>query len=191
LRTTGNIFLDECPHPSEKPVSPIPIKEAPVRRFFVFSMILLAGCARLPDRFESPRIVIKTEISGEKVGYLMTIDAGIRNDHPSIALFDYKGEFVFKADRAACRASKACSAGFSVPSIFPFETAPVHLELRGGDADFRPIFDLLELNRDEIVKSGGTEEIYLRSEDIRLVTLSYRREDIYRIIGEGRNEKDQ
>lgn len=162
-----------------------------MRRLFLFCVILLAGCARLPERFESPRIVIKTEISGESVGYVMTIDAGLRNDHPSIALFDYKGAFVFKADKAACKSSKVCSTPFTVPSIFPFETAPVHLEAHGGDTDFRSIFDLLELNRDELIKSGGTEEIYLRSEDIRLETLSYRKENIYRIIGERQNETNK
>ncbi|GEM_PF-559610 len=164
-----------------------------MKRFIIPSVIvfaLLAGCTKAPERLESPGAAIRAVIENNTLNFVLTIRAGITNSNSGAALMDYRGEIILKD--GGKRLPKPFGAiPFSVAAIFPFETASVVVEMRGSEHDFKPIFDLFEIQPDDIVKSGSTDDIFINEKYIELKTVSYRKERIEKLIQGKADEKDK
>ncbi len=146
--------------------------------FCLLILAVLAGCAKIPGKIESPRVSMRVVIEQNRPNFIMTVLGGIRNENSAVAILDYEGELILKDNGVPLKKSSVSVLRFKIGRLFPFETAPVSIEVKGSEDDFKPVFDMLEINQDEVIKSGGTDEIYVQDDDIELVTLSYRKADI-------------
>ncbi|MBP7602420.1 MAG: hypothetical protein KBA15_00705 [Spirochaetes bacterium] len=156
----------------------------------LISLVLLAGCARAPEKLESPRLVIHTTIRDNTVHFTMNLVGGLRNENSDRAFLDYSAEVVFSEKGKRLPDSAFNPVRISVPAIFPFETVPVSVIASGGEKDVRPLLDMLEIAYDDVVKSGATEEIYVPDENIALESVSFRRENIHSILKGKAHEKN-
>lgn len=154
---------------------------------FLLSFI---GCIKAPDQLDSTRIVIRTQIEDNKVKYTVKIITSIRNMNNDNAFFDYEGEIYFRDGKNRLQKSLINPIPFTVPSIFPFEAVPINLEVKAGEGDVKPLLDVLEIRADDVVKNGGTEEIYIQEKYIELKTLSYKNRSIQNILKGKINEKN-
>lgn len=160
-----------------------------MRRTIAALLFLVTGCVRNPETIDSPRITLRASIENNRVYYTMVFSGGIRNENSDTVLLDYKGEIRLGNGSEGAAASPATVIPFTVKEIFPFQTAVLSLEVKGAREDFRPVFDLAEIDENEVLKSGVTEEIPLREENLELKTISYRASSIHGVLeGEG-NEK--
>lgn len=160
------------------------------RSIALVSLFLIAGCARAPEKLESPRLLIQTTIKDNNVYFTMNLVGGLRNENSDRAFFDYSADVVFKEKGRALPGSPFNPVRVSVPAIFPFETVPVSVLASGGEKDVRPLLDMLEINYDEVVKSGATEEMYVPDENIELTRVTFRRENIHSILKGKVHEKN-
>ncbi|MCU0844794.1 MAG: hypothetical protein MUC76_07700 [Spirochaetes bacterium] len=160
------------------------------RSIALVSLFLIAGCARAPEKLESPRLVIQTTIKDNSVYFTMNLVGGLRNENSDRAFFDYSAEVVFSEKGKTLPESPFNPVRVSVPAIFPFETVPVSVIASGGEKDVRPLLDMLEINYDEVVKSGATEEMYVPDENIELRRVTFRRENIHSILKGKVHEKN-
>jgi len=66
------------------------------RSIALVSLFLIAGCARAPEKLESPRLLIQTTIKDNNVYFTMNLVGGLRNENSDRAFFDYSADVVFK-----------------------------------------------------------------------------------------------
>lgn len=165
--------------------------EVGMKRSIAFlSLALVAGCARAPEKLESPRLVIHASIRDNSVHFTMNLVGGLRNENSDRAFLDYSADAVFSEKGKRLPDSAFNPVRISAPAIFPFETVPVSVIASGGEKDVRPLLDMLEIDYDEVVKSGVTEEIYVPDENIELERVGFRRESIHSILKGKAHEKN-
>lgn len=154
-----------------------------MKKIVCFILILcIWGCSRLPEKLESPRLVISYGIKNNREVFTVNLLAGLKNNESDRVLFDVEGNVLFREGGGSIEKTPLTVIPFHVVKIFPFETAIISLRATGTGENCRPLFDLFEISRDEIVRNGRSRDISIRNENVKLQIISYRYESIYSVL---------
>lgn len=146
----------------------------------IINIILLAGCfacAKVPDRFESPELVIRAGIEGNSTVYTLTVSAGIINENSDAALLDYRGELILKDGTGT-----SLVMPFHVTRLLPFDAAMVVVDKKVPGQEMKPWLELFGIDEGDLLKKGATDEIFIDKDNIVLKNISYRRESVMSLL---------
>lgn len=159
--------------------------------FFIVFIMVLSGCVQIPERLETPVMVIKSAIEDNRGMFTLHIVATIRNPNSAVIIRDLKGRLRFRDGKSMLPESGITAIPFTVKEIFPFESAMVKLEAHGDEKQCRPVFELLGISPDDVIKAGTTREIYIHDKYLKMEINSYLTEKIHKALKGKLNEKVQ
>ncbi|TAL34433.1 MAG: hypothetical protein EPN93_11970 [Spirochaetes bacterium] len=158
---------------------------------YIALALVLAGCAKAPDRLESPSMTIRAHARDGKAAFTLTLAAALHNGTSDTVFLDYRARIVFRDPGKDVKETVATVLTLKVGSLYPFATAPVRIEVTGSAEEFAPLFAVFGIPPDEVVKAGSAEDIEIGDELIGLENITYRTADIHTLIKERQNEKNK
>ena len=152
------------------------------------SVVTAIGCAKKPDKIKSPSLKIDIILEGNKEEYVVKFTGGILNENSSVALKDIKGAIDFvDPDKGS---ETVASIPFELDIILPMSMGIVDLEKKFDENGIKPIIELFNLDREELVKNRGSEGIFIDDKYMRLDIASYKKEDIVTLLKGKIDEKN-
>ncbi len=144
------------------------------------SFAMLAGCAKIPEKLDSPTLKIEPVIINHKEMFNLKLSAGIRNENSGTALVSIKGNIVF-ADPAGKNA-RVLSVPFNLPIILPFDMGIIEIDKNFSEGEIMPLVALMGSDREKLMRDKILERSVQDERDIRLELTEYRKENILGIL---------
>lgn len=151
----------------------------------VFLSCFLLSCKGSPVEVRTTELAIKTELKEDRATFLMGITAGLLNSSADTVVTDYSGTLKVVNDETG---SEIFVFPLEVERLMPMETVEVVLNKTGNEDTFRPLFELMAIDMDEVIKSGEAGPIMLNESYIKLEDISYSKVPVVQFLEEKADE---
>ena len=130
--------------------------------------LALAGCAKLPERIESPGLKIDYVVEDKNESFALRFSGGIKNQNPDTAFVDYKGQALFLDPAKKGEAVKVLD--FTLPAVLPFDASIIDIKMVMKQDEILPIMKLLNIDLEKLKKDKSIEKFDI---DERYIGLRY------------------
>lgn len=171
--------------------------------FLIASMMFISGCIKMPEEFQSPSLKIDIIIDKNTELFSLKFSAGVKNENSDVAFLRFKGKVKFVEGKESggfiSKIIRILTSGnnkpvmelpFEIPEILPFGIGIIDIEKKFKEEEIMPLVDLLDINREEMVKNKGIEGLYVNEKNIELQVDSYDKECIISLLQGKINEKN-
>ncbi len=156
----------------------------PVTMLVLLSFFLLA-CKGSSVEVRTTELAIKTELKEDRATFLMGITAGLLNSSADSVVTDYSGTLKIVNDETG---NEIFTFPLQVERLMPMETVEVVLNKTGNEDIFRPLFELMAIDMDEVIKSGEAGPIILNESYVKLEDTSYSKVPVVQFLEEKADE---
>lgn len=151
-------------------------------------ILLIIGCAKVPDKIESPGVKIDIIKEDNKEVYFFRFSGGIKNSNTDVAFTDYKGKAVFK--EAGDKGKVIRSVDIDLKAILPLDSAIIDTKSILKDEEVQPLLKLLDIDWEKLKKEKSAEKFDIDEKHIGLQNVSFNKKCIIDLLKEKLNEKN-
>lgn len=153
------------------------------------SGVILAGCAKLPDKLVSPTLKIESAVKDNKEAYKLMLSTGLQNENSDTALLNVKGNIVFSDNESS--GTSILSIPFEIPVILPFDTGIIEIEKFYTEAEIMPLVNIMGADKEKLQTEKGLERSLTDDKNVALELKDYQKKDILDLLKEKVNEKNK
>ncbi len=150
----------------------------------VFCSFMIA-CSGNPVEAGATELTITTEFEKDRAVFHMRINAGFVNKSTDVVVTGYAGTLNIINDESG-------KALFSFPvrveRLMPMESVEVVLNKTGSEKEFRPLFDLMAIDMDQVIKSGEAGPIIINEAYVKIEDQTYSKVPVVTYLEETTNE---
>lgn len=150
----------------------------------VFCSFMMA-CSGNPVEAGATELTITTEFEKDRAIFQMHISAGFINESTDVVVTGYAGTLNIINDESD---KTLFSFPVRVERLMPMESVEVVLNKTGGEKEFRPLFDLMAIDMDRVIKSGEAGPIILNEAYVKIEDQSYSKVPVVKYLEETTNE---
>ncbi len=163
-----------------------------MRRMLTGTMLILMPCFLLackgsPVEVRTAGLTVKTELKEDRAAFQANITAGLLNSSTDTVITGYSGTLQIVNDETG---NEIFSFPLQVERLMPMETVEVVFNKEGSEDTFRPLFELMAIDMDEVIKSGQAGPIMLNESYVKLEDISYSKVPVVQFLEEKADENE-
>jgi len=151
-------------------------------------IMVLAGCARPPEKAENTNIRVFSEVKNDEEFFLLHLKSEITNENSMKALLDVKGA-IYLSDGLS-ESKDAIEIPFDIPIMFPFSQGEISSVKRMNESDVLSLVQILGIDKDDFLANRTIDEVQLNSRFVSMKILSWKSENIIDVLKDRVNEKN-
>ncbi len=155
---------------------------------FLIPVIVFSSCTKSPEGIESPGIKIEAVSENKKESFKLMVSGGIKNENSGTALLNFTGKVNFIDPSNGGKVVE--SIPFTLPVVLPFDSAVINETVPRSEKELEPLMKLLKIKKEELIREGSVEKINILKNLVQLDSVSYKTEEIIKLLKEKINEKN-
>ena len=164
-----------------------------IMKFSILVCVLLAsfgvlnGCAKIPEKLDSPTLRIEPVIKDNKELFNLKLNTGIQNENGDTALVSVKGSIVFVDPDS--KNARVFSLPFELPIILPFDMGIIEIDKNFTEGEIMPLVVLMGSDRGKLMRDKILERSLPDDRNIKLEFTEFKKENILGVLKGKINEK--
>src|SRR6056297_554873 len=150
----------------------------------VFCSFMIA-CSGNPVESGATELTVTTKFEKDSAIFHMRISAGFINESTDVVVTSYAGTLSIINDESD---KTLFSFPVRVERLMPMESVEVVLNKTGNEKEFRPLFDLMAIDMDQVIKSGEAGPIIINVAYVKIEDQTYSKVPVVTYLEETTNE---
>ncbi len=150
----------------------------------VFCSFMMA-CSGSPVETGATELTITTKFEKDRAIFHMRISAGLVNKSTDVVVTGYAGTLNILNDESG---KTLFSFPVRVERLMPMESVEVVMNRTGSEKEFRPLFDLMAIDMDQVIKSGEAGPIIINESYVKIEDQAYSKVPVITYLEETTNE---
>jgi len=146
---------------------------------------LMIACSGNPVETGATELTVTTKFEENRAIFNMRINAGFINKSTDVVVTGYAGSLRIINDESE---KTLFSFPVRVERLMPMESVEVVLNATGSEKEFRPLFDLMAIDMDQVIKSGEAGPIILNEAYVKIEDQTYSKVPVVTYLEETTNE---